>query len=139
MKQGGVNRTIHRLAIGRRSLPNRKEKKGKEIYKYSKFYDVELEKSGYDQDYEAVIRIIFARNDDGSDSDDRMLEGVLCMQQQLTYSEFQKMMFYKQKYGIKIGEILRDMDNNKKLKDRVNLWRTFQTYMNNAYPETKNK
>jgi len=110
-----------------------------DTYQYSKFYDKELKKSIHNQEYETVIQILFAKNPDGTDSGERKLDAVLRMPQQLTYTEFQKMMYYKQKYGIKAGEILRSMENNKKLKDRVNLWLTFQTYMKNAYPETKNK
>lgn len=115
----------------------RKEKK--EIYKYSLFYDQELLNSENNTDFEKVICILFAKNSDGTESGERKLEAVLRMPQQLTWGEFREMMYFKQKYGIRVGEILRSMENNVKLKDRKNLWQTFRTYMKNAYPETKNK
>lgn len=111
-----------------------KEKKVKEIYKYSLFYDSELNQSEQNQDYEKFINILFGQN-----SENRKLDSVIRMPQQLTFEQFKQLMYYKKQYRIQIGEILLDMDNYIDLKKRKSLLRTFKTFMNNRYPETKKK
>jgi hypothetical protein len=123
-----------RLTSNQQATNNKQEYKNNKKYIYNAFYDSEIEKSENNPDYIKFVKVLFGNNSIGMP-----LESVLKMPQQMTFEQFKKLMYFKSKYRFNVSPILESMENNKKLSARKNVWFTFQTYMNNAHPETKNK
>ncbi len=105
------------------------EKEIKEII-YNSFYDSEIEKSKSDSNYIRVVKILFGENNLGIP-----LESVLKMPIQLSYGQFKKIWYLKEKYKISITEILESMENWNDLKKRKTVYSTFLTFAKKRNPE----
>lgn len=101
---------------------------------YSQFYNEEILKANNDEDYLRIIKVLYGENDLGL-----KLDSVLKMKYQLTYEQGKKIMSYKSRYGISISNLLEEMENWDNLKKRNSVYKTFLTFMNNKYPQTKEK
>lgn len=101
---------------------------------YSIFYDKEIELANDEgnSDYEKFVQVLFGEN-----SLKKKLTSVLALRDQLSFEQFKQLMFYKQKYNISMGAILTEMENWGGLKDRKTVYKTFETFMNRKYPQTK--
>jgi hypothetical protein len=106
----------------------------KETIVFNEFYDAEIIKSKQDQNYIKVVKILFGENNLGVP-----LKSVLKMEIQLSYCQFVKLWFLKEKYKISITELLEQMENWKELKNRKTIYSTFLTFAKKRNPliETK--
>lgn len=101
---------------------------------YNTYYDGEILSSQNDDNYIAVVKILF-----GDNNLCRPLNVVLSMRDQLSYEEFKRLYVYKQKYGVVFSEIFEQMENWDGLKKRKSVSLTFLTFMKRRYPEIKEK
>lgn len=104
-------------------------KETKEII-YNSFYDSEIEKSQNDSNYIRVVKILFGENNLCIP-----LDSVLKMPIQLSYDQFKKIWYLKEKYKISITEILESMENWNDLKKRKTVYSTFLTFAKKRNPE----
>jgi hypothetical protein len=98
-------------------------------YIYNKFYDSEIEKSNGDENYLKTVIILFGENNLSVP-----LTSVLAMEVQLSYQQFTRIWYLKDKYGFNISEILEEMENWKKLKGNKTVFRTFITFLKTKNP-----
>ena len=96
-----------------------KEKYTKEEYIYSKFYDSEIEKSNNDQSYLKIVKTLFGEN-----SLKRKLNGVLKIENQLSFDEFKTLLPQSAANGKSIIDMLENMENGKYFKNKVSLYKT---------------
>jgi hypothetical protein len=101
---------------------------------YNDYYDNEILLSQNDENYISVVKVLF-----GDNNVCMPLDNVLKMRDQLSYEQFKKMWQFKIKYNIGIAELLENMQDWKKLKERTSLYLTFLTFMKKRYPEIKEK
>lgn len=108
------------------------QSKGKEIkgerkhFIYSEFYDSEIEKSNNNQDYVKFVKYLFGGNDT-----DKQLKRVLSLRDQLTYSQFEKILTKSIEKNKKLKDMLLDLENVKKYTEgRVSMYSTFNSWLN---------
>lgn len=101
---------------------------------YSEFYDSEIERSEQDQSYIKVVKILFGENNLNIP-----LKSVLKMEIQLSFCQFKKLWYLKEKYKISITEILEQMENWKELKNRKTIYSTFLTFAKKRNPNIELK
>lgn len=108
------------------------QSKGKEIkgevkkYKYSEFYDSEIEKSNENADYIKFVKFLFGGNDT-----DKQLKRVLSLRDQLTYLQFEKILTKSIEKNKKLKDMLLDLENVKKYTEgRVSMYSTFNSWLN---------
>ena len=100
-------------------------------YKYSSFYDKEIELSNNDENYLKIVDILF-----GNNNMKLILTSVLKLQEQLSYEQAKNILHYKSMYNINITSIFEEMENWKKIKEKKTVYKTFITFMKNRHPET---
>jgi len=106
-----------------------KYKKKIKNYVYNEFYDEQLKISERNSEYEKFIKILFGQNEDN-----RKLDGVLSIKNQLTFTEFLSCLEYAEKNNTKIGDKLLKIENNKKYyKDVTSLNRTLKNWLTNRF------
>jgi len=106
----------------------RKIKKDNNII-YNNFYDSEIEKSEGNQNYLKFIKILFGENNLGIP-----LTSVLKMEQQVTYEQFKKLWYLKEKYKFSITDVLERMENWKKINGNKTVYKTFLTFIKRENP-----
>jgi hypothetical protein len=110
-------------------LTTTKERKERKEYIYNEFYDEQLKISEHNSEYEKFIKILFGQNEDN-----RKLDGVLSIKNQLTFTEFLSCLEYAEKNNTKIGDKLLKIENNKKYyKDVTSLNRTLKNWLTNRF------
>ena len=109
-------------------------KNDKNIYRFSKFYDSEITLSNNNEDYIKVIDILFGKNNLSV-----KLNSVLSMDLQLSYKQFQKLLYLKNKYKFSITEILESMENWNDIKKRKSVYMTFLTFLKKRHPNLETK
>lgn len=109
-------------------------KNDKKKYIYSNFYDSEITISENNVDYIKVVDVLFGKNNLSV-----KLSSVLSMELQLSFSQFQKLLYLKNKYKFSITEILEEMENWKDLKKRKSVYKTFLTFLKNKNPNVEIK
>jgi hypothetical protein len=97
----------------------RKEKDSKEEYIYSKFYDSEIEKSNNNQSYLKIVKTLFGEN-----NLKRKLNGVLKIENQLSFDEFELLLPQSAANKKSIIDMLENMENGKYFKDKISLYKT---------------
>ena len=107
-----------------------KKDKKEEEYIYNDFYDSEIQKSDNDENYIKTVKAIFGENNLKIP-----LTVLLKMESQLSYSQFQKIWYVKQKYGFSIISILESMHNWGNPKHYKTIYGTFQTFAKNDNPK----
>jgi len=101
---------------------------------YSKFYDAEIAKAGEDKNYQKIVKILFGENNLGIP-----LKSVLKMEEQLSFVQFQKIWYLKEKYKFSITEVLEEMENWKDLTKRKTVYKTFGTFIKRRNPNIEFK
>lgn len=108
------------------------QSKGKEIkgkrkhYIYSEFYDSEIEKSNNNSDYVKFVRFLYGGNDT-----DKQLSRVLSLRDQLTYSQFEKILTKAIEKNKKLKDMLLDLENVKKYTTgKVSMYSTLNSWLN---------
>ena len=99
-------------------------------YIYNDFYDSEIQKSDNDENYIKTVKAIFGENNLKIP-----LTVLLKMESQLSYSQFQKIWYVKQKYGFSIISILESMHNWGNPKKYKTIYGTFQVFAKNDNPK----
>lgn len=114
--------------------PKVKESKVKEIKKniYSDFYDSQIELSGNNENYLKVVKALYGENNLKVP-----LNVLLKMPTQLSFSQFEKIWFLKEKYKFSIIQILEKMQDWGNPKKRTTIYNTFLTFAKNEKPEIK--
>ena len=112
-----------------RTYDNRNTIKVKESkvneYIYNQFYDSELKKSNNDKKYEMFIKMLFGENEEK-----RKLTGILKIENQLTFDNFNKILAIKPN-DIFISDILLKIENDSKYyKGKKSLYRTLLNWVN---------
>ena len=108
---------------------NKNDNKDKE-YIYSDFYDSEILKSENNENYIRIVKLLFGENNLCIP-----LKAVLKMEDQLSYEQFKRLWYLKEKYKFSFGEILESMENWKELKKRKTIYSTFLTFAKKRNPE----
>jgi hypothetical protein len=113
------------------STPKQECKKDKNDKKtlYSDFYDSEIEKSENDGNYIEAVKILHGKNNLGIP-----LTSVLAMANQLSFDQFKKIWYLREKFKFSITEILEEMENWLDLKKRKTVYNTFLTFIKNRNP-----
>lgn len=106
----------------------RRNKKDNNII-YNIFYDSEIDKSEGNQNYLKFIKILFGENNLGIP-----LTSVLKMDQQVTYEQFKKLWYLREKYKFSITDVLEKMENWKKLTGNKTVYKTFLTFIKRENP-----
>ena len=101
---------------------------------YNDYYDGEIISSQNDENYIAVVKVLF-----GNNNLCRPLHAVLAMPEQLSYEQFRRLFVYKQKYGVVFSDIFEQMENWSDLKKRKTVSQTFMTFMKRRHPEITEK
>lgn len=127
--EGKAKGKANRKAEGKANGNKQECKEGIRIL-YSDFYDSEIEKSQNDSNYIRVVKILFGENNLCIP-----LDSVLKMPIQLSYDQFKKIWYLKEKYKISITEILESMENWNDLKKRKTVYSTFLTFAKKRNPE----
>lgn len=107
-----------------------KEREERKEYIYNDFYDSEIQKSDNDENYIKTVKALF-----GDNNLKIPLTVLLKMESQLSYSQFQKIWYVKQKYGFSIISILESMHNWGNPKKYKTIYGTFQTFAKNENPK----
>jgi hypothetical protein len=107
-----------------------KVKDSKVNYIYNEFYDSEITKSEQDQNYIRVVKMLFGENNLKIP-----LSVLLKMPTQLSYSQFQKIWFMKEKYKFSITQIFEKMQDWGNPKHRTTIYGTFQTFAKTSCPQ----
>ncbi|MCE5329384.1 hypothetical protein LLG07_03495 [bacterium] len=105
-------------------------KEGKEEIIYSNFYDSEILKSGNNENYISIVEVLFGKNNLMIP-----LTVLLSMPTQLSFTQFQKIWYVKEKYKINITQIFEKMQDWGNPKKRTTIYGTFQTFAKNQYPQ----
>jgi hypothetical protein len=98
------------------------------VCNYTEFYDLQLQLSNNDSEYEYFIKILFGEN-----IYKRPLHSVLKLKEQLSWEQFESIKKIKIEYNILITEILQDMDSWKDLHKNNTLLGTFRTFAKRNY------
>lgn len=98
-------------------------------YIYNIFYDSEIEKSQNNESYLKFVKILFGENNLGIS-----LTSVLKMEQQVSYQQFQKLWYLREKYRFSITDVLERMENWKKLNGNKTVYKTFLTFIKRENP-----
>lgn len=113
------------------SNTNNKDNNGnKDIY--GEFYNSEIEKSANDENYLKVIRILHGENNLGI-----KLDIVLNIQYQLTYEQFKKLWYLKEKYRFSFTEIFEKIQDWGNPKKRKTVYGVFLTFAKSENPNIK--
>lgn len=88
----------------------------KVVYTYSKFYDEEIVISENDPNYIKFIKILFGKNNSGL-----KLKGVLSIENQLTFKQFQLVYSEKKKNNISLTTVLENLENRPDLLKKYSL------------------
>lgn len=96
---------------------------------YSAFYDHEINESGNDQNYISAVKILYGENNLGI-----KLTSVLNLQVQLSFTQFQRLWYLKEKFKFDMMEIFEAMENWKKLNGNKTVYKTFLTFAKRRNP-----
>lgn len=97
-------------------------------YIYNQFYDSELKKSNNNKKYEMFIKMLFGENEEK-----RKLTGILKIENQLTFDNFNKILAIKPN-DIFISDILLKIENDSKYyKGKKSLYRTLLNWVNGRF------
>lgn len=97
---------------------------------YSDFYDSQIELSGNNENYLKVVKALYGENNLKVP-----LNVLLKMPTQLSFSQFEKIWFLKEKYKFSIIQILEKMQDWGNPKKRTTIYNTFLTFAKNEKPE----
>ena len=111
-------------AEGQPSNTNNKVNKVNNIY--GEFYNTEIEKSGQNENYIKVIKGLYGENNLCIP-----LGAVLKMEHQLSFEQFKKLWYLKEKYNFSIVQILEKMEDWGNPKKRKTVYGTFLTFAKN--------
>jgi hypothetical protein len=113
-----------------------KESKGEEskVKKpiYSDFYDSQIAISGDNENYIRVVKALYGENNIGVP-----LTVLLKMPTQLSFAQFEKIWYLKEKYKFSIIQIFEKMQDWGNPKKRTTIYNTFLTFAKNEKPEIK--
>jgi len=119
------------LTFNQQTTNNKQEyKEEKEIntnvFIYSEFYDNQIKLSENNSDYIKFVKFLFGGNDI-----EKRLNRVLGLKDQLTYSQFEKILTKSIEKNKKLRNMLLDLENNVAYtKGRVNLYSIFNSWLN---------
>jgi len=100
-----------------------------EEYIYSKFYDFELSQSNNDSKYLFFIKFIYGQNETKE-----KLSGLLSIQKQLTFEQFNQLLEKSKINGIKLMDIVTKIENDKKYwKGKKSLYLTMNNWIENRF------
>ena len=108
---------------------NKKDNNSKE-YIYNLFYDSEILKSENNENYIKTVKLLFGENNLGVP-----LKSVLKMEVQLSYDQFKRLWYLKDKFKFSFTEIFESMENWGDLKKRKTIYNTFLTFAKKRNPE----
>ena len=103
-------------------------KNEKKEYIYSEFYDSELKKTDNDK-YKQFVEYLFGKN-----LLKQKLSGILSIQNQLSFEDFEKIIEKCEVNKKKLGDILTQIENDKKYyKGKTSLYRTLLNWTNDRF------
>lgn len=118
--------------VATKEQPSNTNNKDNTVYKvisYNKFYDSEIQNSNSDENYLRFVKILFGNNNLGIP-----LTSVLKMDQQVTYPQFKKLWYLREKYKFSITDVLERMENWKKINGNKTVYKTFLTFVKRDNP-----
>ena len=102
----------------------------KKKFIYSEFYDSEIQKSGQNEDFIKIVKALHGENNLNIP-----LTVLLKMNTQLSFDQFQKLCYVKEKYKISIIQIFEKMQDWGNPKKRTTIYGSFQTFAKNQCPQ----
>jgi len=116
------------------SNTNNKDNNDNKVKKniYSEFYDSEILKSNNNSEYIFIVDALYGKNNLGIP-----LTVLLKMPTQLSFAQFEKIWYLKEKYKFSIIQIFEKMQDWGNPKKRTTIYNTFLTFAKNEKPEIK--